>query len=113
LQNQLIVRMWFVFPQVRGLGRSPMAEAFAIASREEAEAYLRHPILGPRLRECSRLVTEVEGYDIEPILGHPDCLKFQSSMTLFGQVAADNHVFADALQKYYGGELDQATLERL
>lgn len=105
--------MWFVFPQVRGLGHSPTAQHFAIASRGEAEAYARHPILGPRLYECTRLVNAVEGRSIEEIFGYPDHLKFRSSMTLFANVAPDNQVFLDALEKYFGGEQDPLTLERL
>jgi uncharacterized protein (DUF1810 family) len=105
--------MWFVFPQINGLGFSRMASTFAISSREEAEAYLEHPILGPRLRECTRLVNLVEGRGISEIFGYPDDLKFRSCMTLFAQVAADCQVFTEALQKYFGGEPDQATLARL
>lgn len=105
--------MWFIFPQIKGLGHSPMATEFAISSREEAGAYLEHPLLGPRLRECTGLVTGVQGRSIEQIFGHPDDLKFRSSMTLFAQATAENQVFLDALKKYFGGELDQATLERL
>jgi uncharacterized protein (DUF1810 family) len=105
--------MWFVFPQIRGLGHSPTAQRFAIASREEAEAYLRHPILGPRLRECTRLVNEVEGRGIEDIFGYPDDLKFRSSMTLFAHATEDNQVFLDALRKYFGGQEDPLTVERL
>ena len=105
--------MWFVFPQIRGLGHSPMAQHFAIASRAEAEAYLSDPILGPRLRECARLVNEIEGRGIEEIFGYPDHLKFRSSMTLFAHVTADNKVFVDALSKYFGGEGDPLTLDRL
>jgi uncharacterized protein (DUF1810 family) len=105
--------MWFVFPQLEGLGRSPMARRFAIASREEAAAYLAHPVLGPRLRECTRLVNEVEGRGIEEIFGHPDELKFHSCMTLFAQASADDRVFIEALRKYFAGEYDPLTLERL
>jgi uncharacterized protein (DUF1810 family) len=105
--------IWFIFPQLRGLGQSQMAVTFGIASREEAEAYLQHPILGPRLRECTRLVTEVEGRSIHEILGSPDDLKFRSSMTLFASVTSDNDIFTAALQKYCGGEFDRLTLERL
>jgi len=105
--------VWFVFPQLKGLGHSWMAERFGIASREEAEAYLAHPVLGPRLRECVRLVNLVEGRSVEGILGYPDDLKFRSSLTLFARVAADNEVFRSALKKYFGGELDPLTLERL
>jgi len=105
--------MWFVFPQIQGLGHSPTARHFAIASHAEAEAYLRHPVLGPRLRECTHLVNAVEGRSIEEIFGYPDYLKFRSCMTLFANVTADNQVFIDALGKYFGGEHDPATLERL
>jgi uncharacterized protein (DUF1810 family) len=105
--------MWFVFPQIRGLGQSPTAQRFAIASRAEAEAYLRHPVLGPRLRDCTRLVNVVEGRSIEEIFGYPDHLKFRSSMTLFAHVTSDNQVFLDALDKYFGGEPDPLTLESL
>lgn len=109
--------MWFVFPQIAGLGRSEIAKKFAIASRREAEAYLRHPVLGARLRECTRLVNSVEGRPIEEIFGAPDDLKFRSSMTLFAkaatEVAPGDKVFEDALRKYFGGRPDPATLERL
>jgi uncharacterized protein (DUF1810 family) len=105
--------MWFIFPQIKGLGSSAMANKFAIASRAEAQAYLDHPVLGPRLRECSRLVTAVPDRSIEEILGYPDNLKFRSSMTLFAAVAADNKDFTDRLDKFYGGKADPATLERL
>jgi uncharacterized protein (DUF1810 family) len=105
--------MWFIFPQVQGLGSSPMARRFAIASLEEAGAYLRHPVLGPRLRECTRLVNAVQGRTIETILGYPDDMKFRSSMTLFARATSDNQVFVDALEKYFGAEFDRLTLERL
>jgi uncharacterized protein (DUF1810 family) len=105
--------MWFVFPQIRGLGSSRMAQAYAIASREEAVAYLKHPILGPRLRECTRLVNEVQGRPIEDIFGDPDFMKFRSSMTLFAHATSDNQVFLEALQKYYDGEQDESTVEKL
>jgi uncharacterized protein (DUF1810 family) len=105
--------MWFIFPQLRGLGSSQLATAYGISSRQEAEAYLNHPILGPRLRECTRLVNLVEGRSIDRIFGHPDDLKFRSSMSLFASVASGNHIFKDALQKYFGGEPDPLTLERL
>ena len=105
--------MWFVFPQIRGLGHSPTAQHFAIASRAEAQAYLRHPILGPRLRECTRLVNEVEGRSIEEIFGYPDYLKFRSCMTLFAHATADNEVFVEALRKYFGGEDDPLTQDRI
>src|SRR5450631_1369237 len=82
--------MWFIFPQLRGLGHSATATAFGIASRQEAAAYLDHAVLGPRLRECTRLVNLVEGREIGQIFGYPDDLKFRSSMTLFASVASDN-----------------------
>ncbi len=105
--------MWFICPQLRGLGHSHMAATFGISSRQEAEAYLNHPVLGPRLRECTRLVTLVEGRTIDRIFGYPDDLKFRSSMSLFSSVASDNQVFKDALQKYFAGELDPRTLQLL
>jgi uncharacterized protein (DUF1810 family) len=105
--------MWFVFPQIEGLGHSPTARRFALSSRAEAEAYLRHPVLGPRLRECTRLVNAVEGRSIEEIFGYPDHLKFRSCVTLFAHATGDNQVFVDALGKYFGGEYDPLTLDRL
>jgi uncharacterized protein (DUF1810 family) len=104
--------MWFVFPQLQGLGHSSMATAFGIVSRQEAQAYLDHALLGPRLRECTRFVNLVESRSISQILGFPDDLKFRSSMTLFANVAADNQVFNDALDKYFGGKPDRLTLDR-
>ncbi|HEX3495172.1 MAG TPA: DUF1810 domain-containing protein [Methylocella sp.] len=105
--------MWFIFPQIEGLGSSPLARKFAISSREEAEAYLNHPILGPRLRHCTRLITLVEGRSIDQIFGEPDDRKFHSSMTLFTNATSDNQVFRNALHKYFGGEPDRLTVERL
>jgi uncharacterized protein (DUF1810 family) len=105
--------MWFIFPQIAGLGHSQLASKFAISSREEAEAYLRHPLLGPRLRECAQLVTLVQGHSTEEIFGYTDSRKFRSSMTLFALTASDNQVFNSALQKYYRGEFDCLTVERL
>jgi len=93
--------IWFIFPQLRGLGHSEMANYFGISSRTEAEAYLNHPVLGPRLRECTHLMNLVEGRSINQILGYPDELKFKSSMTLFASVTYDNQVFKEALDKYY------------
>jgi uncharacterized protein (DUF1810 family) len=104
--------MWFIFPQIRGLGRSPVSMEYAISSREEAQAYLQHPVLGPRLKECTRLVLGVEGRSAEEIFGSPDDIKFRSSMTLFEQVAPHD-IFQLALQKYFGGVPDRLTLERL
>jgi uncharacterized protein (DUF1810 family) len=105
--------MWFIFPQLRGLGHSHMATHFGISSRQEAQEYLQHPILGPRLRECTQLVNLVEGRSIHEILGSPDDMKFRSSMTLFASVAGDNQIYRDALQKYFEGKLDALTVERL
>jgi uncharacterized protein (DUF1810 family) len=105
--------MWFIFPQIKGLGFSPTSQRFAISSREEAEAYSSHPILGSRLRECTRLVLLTDGLSIRDIFGFPDHLKFHSCMTLFAQVADDNQLFEDALQKFFNGKLDIATLQRL
>jgi uncharacterized protein (DUF1810 family) len=105
--------MWFIFPQIAGLGYSPMARQFAIASLDEAMAYLADPILGPRLVECTGLVMRVEGRTIDQILGYPDNAKFRSCMTLFAQASPSTKVFADALQKYFSGERDPLTLERL
>ena len=105
--------MWFVFPQIAGLGFSPMARKFAISSLEEARAYLRHPTLGPRLKACTMLVVKAEGRSAGDIFGFPDDLKFRSSMTLFSRAAATNSIFAEALQKYFAGEADPETLTRL
>jgi uncharacterized protein (DUF1810 family) len=105
--------MWFIFPQIQGLGHSDMARRYAIGSREEARAYFEHEILGSRLKECSRLVTLVDGRSIQEIFGSPDDVKFRSSMTLFAHATSDNQVFMEALNKYCGGEFDQAMLERL
>lgn len=105
--------MWFIFPQLRGLGASATAAAFGIASRAEAQAYLAHPVLGERLRNCTRLVNAVEKRSAEQIFGYPDVLKFRSSMTLFAQATSGEQVFTDALEKYFGGEPDRLTLERL
>ncbi|MET4390217.1 uncharacterized protein (DUF1810 family) [Bradyrhizobium sp. F1.4.3] len=104
--------MWFVFPQVAGLGLSAMSQRYAIGSRGEAKAYLAHPVLGPRLVECTGLVLAVEGRTINAILGTPDDAKFRSSMTLFGAVSAEP-VFGQAIARYFAGERDGATLEIL
>ncbi len=106
--------MWFVFPQIRGLGSSEMAMRYAISGREEARAYLDHPVLGPRLKKCTGIVVDLEGRTIEAIFGYPDDLKFHSSMTLFGEVEEPSErVFLTALKKYFGGKTDEATLARL
>ena len=105
--------MWFIFPQVSGLGGSPMAQKFAISSIAEASAYLHHPLLGPRLTSCTLLVNAIEGRSIEEIFGYPDHLKFHSSMTLFARAAPHDPVFQTVLQKFFAGTLDQLTLDRL
>ena len=105
--------IWFIFPQIAGLGRSAMAQKFAIGSLDEAKAYLQHPTLGPRLRACTQLVLNIEGRSAEEILGYPDNLKFRSCMTLFLTAATDNTIFNDALLKYFHGKPDQMTLDIL
>ncbi len=105
--------MWFIFPQIAGLGSSPMAQVYAISGRSEAEAYLQHPLLGGRLRQCTQLVNEVSGCTVEEIFGYPDNLKFRSSITLFAAVAPDETAFQAALQKYFAGRPDPATLALL
>ena len=105
--------MWFVFPQIAGLGTSPMAQRYAIATLAEARAYLEHPLLGARLRECTALVNAVEGRSLRQILGAPDDMKFRSSMTLFARATADDACFVAALDKYCGGKPDPLTLELL
>ena len=105
--------MWFVFPQLGGLGFSAMAQRYAIASLGEAAAYLEHPILGPRLIECSELVNQVEGRTINEIFGAPDDLKFHSSMTLFASIPDAPPAFDAALAKYFGGAPDRMTAKML
>ena len=103
--------MWFVFPQVSGLGRSAMARHYAIGSLAEARAYLAHPVLGACLVECTGLVNQVEGRSIQEIFGSPDDLKFHSSMTLFTLAHPDAPVFRRALGQYFDGALDPLTVE--
>lgn len=105
--------MWFVFPQVAGLGTSSMAQKYAIGSRAEAEAYLNHPLLGPRLHECAEALLAVEGRTAHEILGSPDDVKLRSSLTLFAAVAGEGSVFEAVLRKYFGGERDERTREFL
>ena len=105
--------MWFIFPQVAGLGQSATSQTFAVSSLAEAVAYLADPTLGPRLRECAALVAGIEGRSIAEIFGYPDDLKFHSSMTLFAQAAPQEPVFAMCLQKYFGGRPDPQTLALL
>jgi uncharacterized protein (DUF1810 family) len=103
--------MWFIFPQLRGLGRSSMAQHYGIADLSEAREFLNHPVLGPRLIECARLVLAVRGRTVHQIFGSPDDLKLRSCMTLFELVAPEESVFGDVLDRYYGGVRDQATLD--
>jgi uncharacterized protein (DUF1810 family) len=105
--------IWFVFPQLSGLGSSPMAARYAISSLDEARAYLRHDVLGPRLHECAQLVNRVEGRSITQIFGSPDDLKVRSSMTLFARATDDNDDFVELLERYYGGQEDPLTMARL
>jgi uncharacterized protein (DUF1810 family) len=103
--------MWFVFPQIKGLGFSPMAQRFAIQSLAQARRYAADPILGQRLLQCTQLVNQVQGRDISDIFAHPDDLKFHSSMTLFSLAVPDEPVFKAALGKYFGEARDAKTVE--
>jgi uncharacterized protein (DUF1810 family) len=108
--------MWFVFPQVRGLGRSTAAQYYGISGLAEARAYLAHPVLGPRLVECSRALTDLPSSDPAEVLGQTDAMKLRSSMTLFAHASNDpetKQVFGDVLRQYFDGAEDGATLERL
>ena len=105
--------MWFVFPQIQGLGFSAISQRFAIGSLGEAEAYLKHPVLGARLVECVETVMGVEGRSVSQIFGSPDDMKFRSSITLFARVKSAPRIFRDALDKYFGGEEDTLTVQRL
>jgi uncharacterized protein (DUF1810 family) len=105
--------MWFIFPQIAGLGHSEMARRYAIRSADEAAAYLAHPVLGPRLRECASSVAIHNDRSVNEIFGHPDDLKFHSSMTLFADVAPDEAVFQTCLDRFFDGIPDAATIERL
>jgi uncharacterized protein (DUF1810 family) len=105
--------MWFVFPQIAGLGHSAMAQRYAIASLDEAKAYAAHPVLGARLRDCTALVLAAEGRSVHDIFGAPDDLKFHSCMTLFALAAPDEKLFHDALERFFGGSAADGTLRRL
>ena len=105
--------MWFVFPQIAGLGRSGMAQRYAIGSLDEARAYLAHPLLGARLIECARALTSLPGSDAAAVTGSIDAMKLRSSMTLFARAAPDEPAFREVLEQYFGGAEDPATLERL
>jgi uncharacterized protein (DUF1810 family) len=105
--------MWFVFPQIAGLGRSPTAQRYAVGSLAEARAYLAHPVLGPRLLECARNLTELEGTSAPAVFGGIDAQKLRSSMTLFARADAEQPLFRQVLAQYFDGDDDRATLERL
>jgi len=105
--------MWFIFPQISGLGQSVTSQTFALSSLAEAAAYLAHRTLGPRLRECAALVASIEGRSVDEIFDYPDDLKFHSSMTLFAHAVPREPVFAACLEKYFGGQRDPRTLARL
>lgn len=105
--------MWFIFPQIAGLGHSPAAQRFAISSIDEASAFLAHPVLGSRLRECTSLTLALKGSSAEEIFGWPDWMKFRSSMTLFAKATDDNEFFLSALRKYFESNLDESTLRLL
>jgi uncharacterized protein (DUF1810 family) len=104
--------MWFIFPQIAGLGRSAMAQAYAISDLAEAQAYLAHPILGPRLIECAEVVAAQQGRSAEQIFGGIDAIKLRSSMTLFAQAAPDQTIFQQVIDQYYDGQ-DSQTVRRL
>jgi len=101
--------MWYVFPQLRGLGHSAMAQAYGITGLDEARAYLAHPVLGPRLRECATLVAAVQERGIHAIFGSPDDMKFRSCMTLFSHADPGDLAFQECLRKYFGGQVDPLT----
>ncbi len=105
--------MWFIFPQIDGLGYSSTAKFYAIKSKDEAKAYLDHPLLGKRLIECSEALLKSQGISASEIFGYPDDLKLRSCMTLFGSVSESNSVFSQVLARYYEGQSDQQTLELL
>ena len=105
--------MWFVFPQIAGLGMSEMSRRYAISSLEEACRYLAHPILGDRIRECARILTELDGSTADDVFGSVDAMKLRSSMTLFARAAPEDPLFADVLDRYFDGRADEATDARL
>ena len=105
--------MWFVFPQLAGLGTSPTAQRYGVRSLDEASAYLAHPLLGARLRECAQALLGLRGCSAEQVFGYPDVLKLRSSMTLFAAVPGADPVFGEVLARYYGGQADERTLHLL
>ena len=105
--------IWYVFPQIAGLGASAMAQTYAIGSLAEARAYLAHPVLGARLRDCVAVILALRGRTAHEVFGSPDDLKLRSSLTLFAHAAPDEPLFREALEKYFGGQPDPRTLEKL
>jgi uncharacterized protein (DUF1810 family) len=105
--------MWFIFPQIKGLGLSPISQRFAIQSLQEATAYLDHPILGPRLLECTQVLLLARDKPIRQVLGTPDDMKFRSSMTLFAQATTTNHLFVESIDAHFDGKFDDLTLNIL
>jgi uncharacterized protein (DUF1810 family) len=105
--------MWFVFPQIAGLGMSAISQRYGIASLDEARAYLAHPVLGPRLAECARILTELDGHSAEEVFGGIDAVKLRSCMTLFARASEDDSVYDAVLDQYFGGEADRQTDARL
>ncbi|MCW2968672.1 MAG: hypothetical protein JWM71_2444 [Solirubrobacteraceae bacterium] len=105
--------MWFVFPQIAGLGSSPTSRRYAISSLEEARSYLAHPVLGPRLLECTRLVADLGGRTARDVFGEIDAVKLRSSMTLFAIASSEEPVFGAVLDRFFGGSRDPATEERV
>jgi len=105
--------MWYIFPQVKGLGKSHISQKYALGSIDETTAYVQHPILGNRLHECTEIVVSTEGSTVKQIFGYPDYLKFHSSMTLFSQVENHNPLFDSTLRKYFDNKKDQLTLDAL
>jgi uncharacterized protein (DUF1810 family) len=101
--------MWFIFPQIAGLGQSPTSRRYAISSLDEARAYIEHPVLGPRLQECARALVERRGATARDIFGGIDAMKLRSSITLFHRADPDNPLFSEVLDRYFGGEPDEAT----
>ena len=105
--------MWFIFPQLAGLGRTATSRLYGIRDLQEASDYLEHPVLGPRLIECTNILLALDGYSAEAIFGFPDVLKLRSCLTLFAQASPGTSIFTRALDKYYGGEPDELTLQLL
>ena len=103
--------IWYIFPQIDGLGSSDIAKLYSIKSIEEAQAYLEHPVLGQRLIESCEILLRLEDFSISEIMGFPDDLKLKSSMTLFAQVSPQSSIFSEILSKYYEDDLDQTSLE--